>query len=99
MYENKKPGRTDSFIRKTTGRDKVISDKGREEIGRLAMSGIAAYMRGEDGRLISIRICDYAWREKEIDWSKTGTTLEEAQKVHAVKVFPSGGGRKSQDMI
>ena len=77
----------------------VISNKGREEIGRLAMSGIAAYMRGEDGRLISIRICDYAWREKEIDWSKTGTTLEEAKKVHAVEVFPAGCGRKSQDIL
>ena len=77
----------------------VISDKGREESGRLAMSGIAAYMRGEDGRLVSIRICDYAWREKEIDWSKTGTTLEEAKKVHAVEVFPSGCGRKSQDIL
>ena len=77
----------------------VISDKGREEIGRIAMSGIAAYMRGEDGRLISIRICDYAWREKEIDWSKTGTTLEEALKVHAVKEFPAGVGRKGQEML
>ena len=77
----------------------VISDKGRNESGRLAMSGIAAYMRGEDGRLISIRICDYAWREKEIDWSKTGTTLEEAKKVHAVSVFPAGCGRKSQDTL
>ena len=77
----------------------VISDKGRNESGRLAMSGIAAYMRGEDGRLISIRICDYAWREKEIDWSKTDTTLEEALKVHAVHEFPAGVGLKSQDML
>ena len=77
----------------------VISDMGREELGRIAMSGIAAYMRGEDGRLISIRICDYAWREKEIDWSKTGTTLEEAKKVHAVKEFPAGVGDKSQDIL
>ena len=77
----------------------VISDMGRDELGRIAMSGIAAYMRGEDGRLISIRICDYAWREKEIDWIKTGTTPEEALKVHAVKEFPAGVGRKSQDIL
>ena len=77
----------------------VISDQGREEIGRLAMSGIAAYMRGVDGRLISIRICDYAWREKEIDWSKTGTTLEEALKIHAVKEFPAGVGMKKQENL
>ena len=77
----------------------VISDMGRDELGRIAMSGIAAYMRGEDGRLISIRICDYAWREKEIDWSKTGTTREEALKVHAVKEFPAGVGRKTQDTL
>ena len=76
----------------------VISDQGRE-LGRLAMSGIAAYMRGEDGRLVSIRICDYAWTEKEIDWSKTDTTLEEALKVHAVKEFPSGVGDKAQETL
>ena len=77
----------------------VISDRGREELGRIAMSGIAAYMRGEDGRLISIRICDYAWLEKQIDWSLTGTTEEEARKVNAVNVFPAGVGRKSQELL
>ena len=77
----------------------VISDRGREELGRIAMSGIAAYMRGEDGRLISIRISDYAWMEKEIDWARTGTTEEEARKVNAVRVFPSGVGRKGQETL
>ena len=76
----------------------VISDQGRE-LGRIAMSGIAAYMRGEDGRLISIRISDYAWMEKEIDWTQTGTTEEEAKKVNAVTEFPSGVGRKRQEML
>ena len=60
------------------------------------MSGIAAYERGEEGLLCSIRISDYAWLEKTIDWSKTGTTLEEAQKVNLVKEFPAGCGRKPQ---
>ena len=77
----------------------VISDQGREELGRIPMSGIAAYMRGEDGRLISIRISDYAWMEKEIDWSMTGTTEEEARKINAVKEFPAGVGRKCQEML
>ena len=77
----------------------VIADEGRNELGRIAMSGIAAYMRGEDGRLISIRICDYAWMEKEIDWSRTGTTEEEAKKVNSVREFPSGVGRKRQETL
>ena len=77
----------------------VIADQGRDELGRIAMSGIAAYMRGEDGRLISIRICDYAWMEKEIDWNQTGTTEEDARKVNAVSEFPSGVGRKHQDTL
>ena len=77
----------------------VISDQGREELGRIAMSGIAAYMRGEDGRLISIRICDYAWMEKEIDWHQTGITQEEARKVNAVRTFPAGVGRKQQETL
>jgi len=76
----------------------VIADPGRE-LNRIAMSGIAAYMRGEDGRLISIRICDYAWLEKEIDWTRTGTTEDEAKKVNAVREFPAGVGRKCQEML
>ena len=77
----------------------VISGQGRKELGRIAMSGIAAYMRGEDGRLISIRICDYAWLEKEIDWSRAGMTEEEARAVNAVDVFPAGVGRKGQEEL
>ena len=63
------------------------------------MSGIAAYMRGEDGRLISIRISDYAWMEKEIDWEQAGISEEEARKVHAVREFPAGVGRKRQETL
>ena len=77
----------------------VIADQGREELGRIAMSGIAAYMRGEDGRLISIRISDYAWMEKEIDWQQAGVTEEEARKVNAVREFPAGVGRKRQETL
>ncbi len=77
----------------------VISDRGREELGRIAMSGIAAYMRGEDGRLISIRISDYAWMEKEINWELAGVTEEDAKKVNAVREFPAGVGRKRQETL
>ena len=77
----------------------IISDRGRNDLGRIAMSGIAAYMRGEDGRLVSIRISDYAWMEKEIDWQQTGTTEEKARKVNAVKEFPAGVGRKRQETL
>ncbi len=77
----------------------VIADKGRNELGRIAMSGIAAYMRGEDGRLISIRISDYAGMEKQIRWEETGTTEEEAKKVNAVTEFPAGVGRKEQETL
>ena len=77
----------------------VIADKGRSELSRIALSGIAAYMRGEDGRLISIRISDYAGYEKYIDWSKLDITKEEAEKVNAVHEFPAGVGRKTQDML
>ena len=56
-------------------------------------------MRGEDGRLISIRISDYAWMEKEIDWEQAGIPEEEARKVHAVREFPAGVGRKRQETL
>ena len=77
----------------------VISDQGRYELGRIPMGGIAAYMRGGDGRLVSIRISDYAWMEKEIDWSQTGTTEEEAGRVNTVREFPAGVGRKRQETL
>ena len=60
----------------------IVSQRGREEFGRIAMSGIAAYERGSDGRLCSVRILDYAWREPEIDWTKTPISREEAEKIN-----------------
>lgn len=56
-------------------------------------------MRGEDGRLISIRISDYAWMAKEIDWEQTGTTEEAAREINAVREFPAGVGRKNQESL
>ena len=77
----------------------VIADAGRNDLGRIAMSGVSSYMRGEDGRLISIRISDYAYMEKYIDWSKAGITMEEALKINAVKEFPAGVGSKKQEEL
>ena len=37
--------------------------------------------------------------EKDIIWEETGTTKEEAMQVNAVKEFPAGVGRKTQDML
>ena len=60
----------------------VLSQKGARELGRIAMSGIAAYERGEDGYLCSVRILDYAWQEKNIDWTKASLTEAEARALN-----------------
>lgn len=65
----------------------VVSRAGQEERHRIAMSGIAAYERGDDGLLCSIRISDYAGLEDTIDWTKLPVTREEAQKVNFVEEF------------
>ncbi|MBR1586478.1 MAG: nuclear transport factor 2 family protein [Clostridia bacterium] len=63
----------------------VVSRAGREERNRIAMSGIAAYERGEDGLLCSIRISDYAGLEGTIDWDQLPLTWEQAQQVNFVE--------------
>lgn len=60
----------------------IVSQRGRREFGRIAESGIAAYERGADGRLCSVRILDYAWREPEIDWTKTPVSRAEAERIN-----------------
>ncbi len=60
----------------------IVSQRGRKEFGRIAMSGIAAYERGADGLLCSVRILDYAWKEPEIDWTKTPVSREEAEQIN-----------------
>lgn len=74
----------------------IVSRAGQEERARIALSGIAAYERGEDGKLCAIRISDYAGYERTIDWSQTGYSKEEAQAVNFVEQFPAGVGRKAQ---
>ena len=70
----------------------IVTDLGVEEAGRVCMSGISAYSRGQDGRLCSIRICDYAGFERTIDWSKTPISREEAFSINRVHTFPAGVG-------
>jgi len=69
---------------------------GQEERKRIAISGVAAYERGEDGLLCSIRISDYAGYEHTIDWTKTPVTEEQAKSINFVESFPAGVGRKPQ---
>lgn len=70
----------------------IVTDAGVAEAGRVCMSGISAYTRGEDGRLCSIRICDYAGFERTIDWTKTPVSEEEARSINRVREFPAGVG-------
>lgn len=70
----------------------IVTDLGVEEAGRVCMSGISAYSRGKDGKLCSIRICDYAGFERTIDWSRTPISEEEARAINRVHVFPAGVG-------
>lgn len=72
----------------------IVSRFGQEQYARVAMSGIAAYERGEDGLLCAVRVCDYAGLERTIDWSKLPISHEEAAKINYVEVFPEGVGRK-----
>ena len=70
----------------------IVTDLGVKEAGRVCMSGISAYTRGKDGRLCSIRICDYAGFERTIDWSKTPISEAEARAINRVHEFPAGVG-------
>lgn len=68
----------------------VVSRAGREERGRIAMSGIAAYERNEEGLLCAVRISDYAYWEHTIDWSKVEVDRREAEAFNLVESFPNG---------
>jgi len=72
----------------------IVSKAGQEERARIALSGIAAYERGDDGLLCSIRISDYAGYERTIDWSKLDITQAEAKKINDVEQMPSSIGAK-----
>jgi len=68
----------------------VVSRAGREERGRIAMSGIAAYERNEEGLLCAVRISDYAYMEPTIDWSKVAVDRIDAEEFNLVEEFPNG---------
>jgi hypothetical protein len=68
---------------------KSLSKVGRDERGRIAMSGIAAYERGDDGLLCSIRISDYAGLENTIDWSSLPVSKEDALKRNLIEQYPN----------
>ncbi len=73
----------------------IISRAGREDLNRIATAGVSSYERGKDGKLCSIRICDYSNYEYTIDWSKTPLTKAEAQEINFVETFPPHVGCKS----
>jgi hypothetical protein len=74
----------------------IVSEAGQKELGRVCLSGVAAYERGEDGLLCAIRISDYAGYERTIDWQKTPISKEQAFQYNLVKTFPVGVGMKHQ---
>ncbi len=78
----------------------VVSKHGQENFNRISLSCIAAYERGDDGKLFSVRIMDYAGHEKEIDWTKTPIPFEEAKKLHFIeKMLPGCGAKQQYDML
>lgn len=75
----------------------IVSKQGQEERNRICMSGCSAYTRNEDGYLCSVRICDYAGHEGEIDWIQTPVSKEEAYSINLVDEFHGGCGMKPQE--
>ena len=77
----------------------IVSKHGQENYNRISLSCIAAYERGDDGKLCSVRIMDYAGREKEIDWTKTPISYEEARALNYIEyMVPGCGAKKQYDM-
>lgn len=72
----------------------IVSDDGRKEGQRVAISGVSSYERGADGLLCSIRICDYAGYEKTIDWTRAGIGKDEAWSINAVHAMSGCVGCK-----
>ncbi|MGI6201430.1 MAG: nuclear transport factor 2 family protein [Christensenellales bacterium] len=74
----------------------IVSKQGQRERNRVCLSGVSAYERNDEGYLCSVRISDYAGYERQIDWSRTPISQQEAQAINLVEVFPAGCGRKPQ---
>lgn len=74
----------------------VVSRRGREIFNRISLSCVSAYERGDDGKLCSIRILDYAGKEKEIDWERTPLPYDEAKEINFVETQHAGCGERPQ---
>lgn len=74
----------------------VVSRYGQEKFNRVSLSCISAYERGLSGKLCSIRILDYAGKEKEIDWNRTPIPYDEACRINFVEKQHMGCGDKPQ---
>ena len=77
----------------------IVTEKGQRERARVSLSGVAAYERGDDGLLCSIRICDYANFERQIDWKKTPILKEDAHHHNLVKEFSLYCGRQTHRVV
>ena len=62
--------------------EQLVTKAGREERYRLSEPGISFYERAKDGWLKSVRIIDYAYTERDINWEKTATPKEEAERIN-----------------
>lgn len=74
----------------------IVSRHGQENYNRISLSCIAAYERGPDGKLCSVRIMDYAGHEREIDWNETPVSYEEAKCLNFIEEMVPGCGAKRQ---
>jgi len=62
--------------------EQVVTEAGRKEAGRISQAGISFYELDDTGRIWSVRIIDYAYAEKEIDWSTARLPREEAERLN-----------------
>jgi len=62
--------------------EQLVTKAGREEAGRISQAGISFYERDESGRIWSVRIIDYAYAEKEIDWTTARKPRAEAEAMN-----------------
>lgn len=74
----------------------IVSEFGQANYNRVSLSCISSYERGDAGKLCSIRIMDYAGKEKEINWNKTPIPYSEAHIFNLVKTQHMGCGDKPQ---
>ena len=67
----------------------VVTDLGRKKYDRVYQAGIAAYERGPDEKLISVRICDYMDHEDDIDPELRSKIVAENAKYEFLAKLPT----------